>query len=179
MIDRIFFNSEEENIIIFNVDRPITFGHSQLRFSFNKNNNYSEAECFIKVHLYIDYCLKVFDRIYRMKKFHERKDLECLAKETFTEGEFLKTLILRTSASEDHDCYKIHLIPYFESHAKLCKVRYNSIYNNNKEGGLLGWLGDRETIVDTKEVLLIDDIARLTSLIKKENTYNEDALSYC
>jgi hypothetical protein len=64
-------------------------------------------------------------------------------------------LVLRSSAQEIVDKeYKVHLVPYFESHAELCKKRFQSLHTvpNDQTGGLLGWLGGREDDVDRWEV---------------------------
>ena len=72
-----------------------------------------------------------------------------------TRGSYEKTLVLRASAQETIGKeYKVHLVPFFASHAELCKKRFQSLHAAMPEqvGGLLGWLGMREDDVDKWEV---------------------------
>jgi hypothetical protein len=58
--------------------------------------------------------------------------------------------VLRVSANEERNTYKIHLVPYFKSHLdatnKLYKVTHDK--EPKDKGGLLHWLGQREVILD-------------------------------
>jgi hypothetical protein len=76
-----------------------------------------------------------------------------LARYTRTSGAYRKLLILRTSASE-REAFKIHLVPYFESHEHECYglFHWRHSVRSDKLGGLLGWLGERESEVDKVEV---------------------------
>lgn len=102
---------------------------------------------------------------------------------TLTKDKYLKTLILRVSADEDVDTtYKVHLVPYFGSHESACQKWYTSIHKvkPDAKGGLIGWLGERETLVDSwindnpfggdlDKVMTVDlKLEKLTDLLCKE-----------
>jgi len=95
--------------------------------------------------------LETFKQVFGRRAIHNNIQLASLAKLTITDGDYIKTLILRTSANEENNEYKVHLVPYFSSHASSCKNRYTAIHSVSPgtTGGLLGWLGVRETIADS------------------------------
>ena len=134
---------------------PLTFGHSQLITKFlGEKRQLRESARFEHVAQIIKKSISVFEQIFGQEKHHIRPEWERLAEITHTSGNYIKTLILRASA-EEHSCeaykgYKVHLVPYFESQAVNCKSRYRMLHfiNKDQRGGLLGWLGERETEVD-------------------------------
>ena len=141
---------------IFLVHTPFTFGHSQLIFSVRKQR-LKETARFEKVAKIIKSSISAFEQVLGSEKVHTKNsEFKRLAEITRTKGKYIKTLILRTSADEKRTEYKIHLVPYFESHASSCKSRYQTLHfikhrrnsATDKTGGLLGWLGERETEVD-------------------------------
>lgn len=132
---------------IFLVDKPLTFGHSQIVV---ECHNDKEEEHFRQASLLITHTIRVFNKAFGENKIHEKEQFKKLAFATCTEGGYLKTLILRSSANEDANQYKIHMVPYFCSHAEACEEFYHFNHPNSleKTGGLLGWLGKRETKID-------------------------------
>jgi hypothetical protein len=142
------------DIQIYLVNAPLTFGHSQLIASFSGDPNSphcDETTRFSLIVPYIGMALKTFQQAFGTTMIHRRIDFAPLAKLTMTDGDYIKTLILRASANEKKTEYKVHLVPYFTSHASACKNRFTAIHSVNPEktGGLLGWLGMRETIADS------------------------------
>jgi hypothetical protein len=134
----------------------LTFGHSQLIFSV-RGERLKETARFGKVAKIIKSSISAFEQVLGSEKVHTKNpEFKRLAEITRTKGKYIKTLILRTSADEKHAEYKIHLVPYFESHASNCKSRYQTLHfikdrrnsATEKTGGLLAWLGERETEVD-------------------------------
>ncbi len=146
---------------IFLVDTPVTFGHSQLVMNFPCDACHSESACFNQAAPIIEKALSTFKQMLNPRTVNEFWEL---AEFTFTKKSYIKTLILRVSAQEDRGKeYKVHLVPYFESHACLCRKRYTAIHNvdRKKKGGLIGWLGERETIVEiwkNENVSLVGEI---------------------
>ena len=141
---------------IFLVHTPFTFGHSQLIFSVRKQR-LKEAARFEKVARIIKSAISAFEKVLGSEQVQiTNSEFKSLAEITRTKGKYIKTLILRASADEKHAEYKIHLMPYFESHASNCESRYHTLHfikrrrnsATDKTGGLLGWLGERETEVD-------------------------------
>ncbi len=141
---------------IFLVHTPLTFGHSQLIFSVHRQR-LKEAARFEKVAKIIKSSISALQQVLGSENVHRKKsEFKTLAEITRTKGKYIKTLILRASADEKSTEYKIHLVPYFESHASNCKSRYKALHfikrrrnsATDKTGGLLAWLGERETEVD-------------------------------
>ena len=133
---------------IFLVHTPYTFGHSQLAMEFPFEGHPNESARFTLAASIIQKALSVFKDELNEKTIEKFSDL---AKLTLTEGSYIKTLILRTSADEDINTkYKVHLVPYFDSHASACQKRYCAIHrvSPNETGGLVGWLGETETKVE-------------------------------
>jgi len=133
---------------------PFTFGHSELVIKFRSRNCHRESDRFHYAACLIERAIVVFNQVLIpsiIKKFKP------YAKITFTKGKYIKTLILRVSADEKSNVYKVHLIPYFESHAEACQKRFTSIHSVSpkEKGGLIGWLGERDNIIDSWQI--IDD----------------------
>ena len=143
---------------IYLVNRPLTFGHSQLvmpipmnlRSTKDENRESIYFEC---ASIMIKRAIKGFVEAFDKNKLHTEKKFHDLAKRTLSYGRYEKTIIMRVSAKEDLKEYKIHLVPYFEPNAALCQERYYSVHKvPDKRGGLIGWLGDRETEVDSWQI---------------------------
>jgi hypothetical protein len=131
---------------------PLTFGHSQLLIP---SHGDCEPDLFRLASEIIYNVISTFSTIFGSPKLlHERRIFKPLAENTVTGGPYNKTLVLRASAQETNAEYKIHLVPYFESHVELCRKRFHSLHAVTPErtGGLLGWLGEREDDVDKWEV---------------------------
>ena len=137
---------------IFLVREPLTFGHSQLvikLLSFPEEPK--ESVLFGMAAPIIQSAISVFENVFAYECVHLRPEFARLAQVTWTDEAYVKTLILRSSAKEsDGTEYKVHLVPYFGSHAEKCQKRYGNIHggDSSHKGGLLGWLGEMETEVD-------------------------------
>lgn len=133
------------NARIFLVDSPLTFAHSQVAIKFSENVHLDESSRFRIAAQIVHKAISTFKQLLSPNTIDYFKEL---AEFTHTKGNYIKTLVLRASAQEDDWEYKIHLVPYFVSHAAVCQERYTGIHCDNQPGGLLGWLGERETEVD-------------------------------
>jgi hypothetical protein len=134
-----------EDAYTFLVDSPITFGHSQLKVCLNHSN--FEEDIFRNASGHIANCIKTIRKTLRGLDIAQWPSL---ASYTGTSGKFNKTLLLKASAKEAKNEYKIHLVPYFSSHLRATKKLYSAIQEleSNKPGGLLHWVGQRERLVD-------------------------------
>ena len=130
---------------IFLVDAPLTFAHSQLAIRFSESVHTEEASLFQLAGPIVHRALSTLKQLMSANTVDHFKEL---AEFTSTKENYIKTLVLRSSAQEESGEYKIHLVPYFESHAAACQKRYTDIHGDDQPGGLLGWLGGRETEVD-------------------------------
>jgi len=155
---------------IFLVDSPLTFAHSQLAIKFSESPHSDESICFQIAAQIVQKAISTFKQLLNSNTVDHFKEL---AEFTRTEKNYIKTLVLRASAQEDRGEYKIHLVPYFGSHAETCQKRYTAIHRDAQPGGLLGWLGDKETEVDKwkrENEARIDDVVtkqwRLPELAK-------------
>ncbi len=146
---------------IFFSRAPLTFAHSQLVIPAppgQKNSGQiDEAKFFKWAACLIKRAIITFSKALYDKRVHTDGKYKGLAEVTRTEGNYLKTLIVRASASEKIGLeYKVHLVPYFESHRNECAERFKARHripaHSVREGGLLGWLGERENQVDEWEV---------------------------
>lgn len=139
--------------LVFLSRSPLTFGHSQLIIP-SVGGDF-EQDMFRLASKLIDKVISTFNAAFGgTSPLHEDKGFESLADYTLTSWSYIKTLVLRASAQEDTQKeYKVHLVPYFESHEEACQKRFQSLHKvpDDKKGGLLGWLGDRETYVDQWE----------------------------
>jgi hypothetical protein len=140
--DRIWYT--EKGAFAFLVDAPLTFGHSQLVVAIKPDK---EDESFSAIAPHIAACIKKL-----RTSLPSPGDIKWmpLAKYTRSCGTYQKTLLLRTSADEKKNIFKIHLVPYFKSHFDATNKLYRVTYNKGRKdkGGLLHWLGQREVIVD-------------------------------
>lgn len=129
----------------FLVDAPYTLGHSQLVLKIGKKTK--EEDNFAKASIHIANCIKIFST--KLKQCDQSNKWTQLANYTKTEGSYVKTLVLRVSADEEGDTYKVHLVPYFESHSMDTEALYQKTYNVSKgTGGLVYWLGKNEHKVE-------------------------------
>ena len=142
---------------IFLVNAPLTFGHSQLVFPAPPGaDSVNESTLFGQAAVLIEYVLKVFKTVFGDEKLRVEAPFQKLAEDTYSSGKYIKTLILRTSADDaPNKKIKFHLVPYFESNEAACYKRFHSIRNRaspDQKGGMIGWLGERETEVDNWSV---------------------------
>jgi hypothetical protein len=140
--DRIWYRANRA--FAFLVDAPHTFGHSQLVLKVSTSDE--EEWFFSKAAGHAAKCI----RRLRTQLPRHRRAWRQLADYTKTKGVYKKTLILRVSADEEADTYKIHLVPYFASHLKSTRKLYQGTHDlpEKKTGGLLHWLGLREVLLD-------------------------------
>lgn len=133
---------------IFLVYAPLTFGHSQLEMQFG-DQSLAEPERFKAAAELIEKAVRVLGTM--LPPICTKSEFAALQQLTLTNSCYVKTLILRASADENNTQYKAHLVPYFASHACASEKRYTSIHRleSAEAGGLIGWLGERETIADS------------------------------
>jgi len=140
----------------FLVDKPIAFGHSQLKFSVP--HGLHEEDAFSLAAKHIATCIGRFRSTFLSLNLEEWGPL---AQYTGTSGRYVKTLILRASANEDQGKeYKVHLVPCFSSHIESANELFQKRFGRSESGGLLHWIGEREHLVDyDKDMSLSADIA--------------------
>jgi len=127
----------------FLVDGPYTLGHSQLVLKISKSTE--EEDNFKEASIHAAKCVKTF----RTKLHSQSKKWPQLANYTETSGSYVKTLVLKVSADEEDDTYKVHLVPYFSSHCEATRKLYRETHKKEEgTGGLVHWLGRRECKVD-------------------------------
>lgn len=134
-----------ENAYAFLVDAPITLGHSQLKVLVNHAQQ--EEDSFSNAAKHIAGCIKTLRTVLCDLQLD---NWATLANYTGTSGKYQKTLVLKVSANEANDEYKLHLVPYFSSHFIATNKLYAAIQNLDQDaiGGMLHWVGQRERIVD-------------------------------
>ncbi len=133
----------EGDAYAFLVDAPITLGHSQLWV----RSCGTEEDSFTSAAVHIAKCIKIL----RLTIWHlDLKEWTALARYTGTSGTYQKTLLLKTSATEKKEEYKVHLVPYFCSHLDATNQLYCALQGAQQpaSGGLLHWVGERERVVD-------------------------------
>lgn len=162
---------EDYDAYAFLVDQPVTFGHSQLVIRIPEAED--EHCSFLRASPHIAKCI---ERLRTALPKSDAPGWEALADYTQTSGFYVKTLLLRVSANEERSQYKVHLVPYFESHLDATNRLYRATHPYaKKKGGLLHWLGQREVLLDydmrkgRKEPMVCDrvDSFRLDELAKK------------
>jgi hypothetical protein len=106
-----------------------------------------EEGSFKSAAVHIAACVKILRLTLRDLNLNRWKALACY---TGTSGRYKKTLVLKASASEKKDVYKVHLVPYFGSHLRATNQLYRALQGLKKAepGGLLHWVGERERVVD-------------------------------
>lgn len=128
---------------IFLVNRPLTFGQSQLVIPIPSNlQTEKESILFECASILIKLAIKGFEKVFDMNVKDIKAEFPDLANRTLSYGIYEKTIIMRVSADEDKSReYKVHLVPYFQSNASLCQERYCSLQkvSQDKKGGA-NWL---------------------------------------
>jgi hypothetical protein len=134
---------EERDAFAFVLHAPLTFGHSQLVVRVRSAS--SEEHIFERASLHIASCIRAL----RTKlPTGSRRTWKELINYTGTTGKYQKTLVLKTSADETADLYKVHLVPFYASHLQSTIELYQNTHGHQAVGGLLHWLGEREVVVD-------------------------------
>ncbi|OGP55993.1 MAG: hypothetical protein A2Y65_03670 [Deltaproteobacteria bacterium RBG_13_52_11] len=141
--DRTWYS--EGNAYAFLVDAPITLGHSQLKAK--TDDAQQEEDSFNSAARHVAKCIGMLRTTLSNLKFDK---WNALARYTNTSGKYEKTLVLKASANEAKDEYKIHLVPYFGSHLTATTRLHCAMQGIESQapGGLLHWVGQRERVVD-------------------------------
>lgn len=156
--NKVDWERAENGPYIFLSRAPITFAHSILVIPKPRQSKFvSEATFFRWSADLIEQVIYLFNIAFGIKKIHTDTSFRILAEGTMSKGEYIKTLILKASANEDlNTVYKVHLLPYFQSHDIDCQQRFFALHRSidlgEKKGGLLGWIGQREDEADKYEV---------------------------
>ncbi len=142
--------SKIAGVILRLVRAPITFGHTQLLMEHGDKSK-ADGQAFYDAAGAIR---SAIDTMHTCLKPERLKKFPVLATVTHTERDLIKVLILRASASEEPGVFKVHLVPYFQSHHEACLKRFEERHQAppGAPGGLLGWLGEQEDKVDKWEV---------------------------
>ncbi len=152
---------EESVPHIFLSRSPLTLGHSQLVIPSpswsTAENPASEASFFEIASVIIVRALQTYQQAFSNKAslVQEEDIFRALSESTYSYGQYMKTLVVRASAEEKAGKqYKVHLVPYLRSHEAECLKRFRALHavTPDRKGGLIGWLGDRETEVDRWEL---------------------------
>jgi len=136
----------DKNIRVFLVESPLTFGHSQLILTteevISEENMFDMSSSVIKDSIQI---LKQ-----KLPEAIENRGWKTLRDYTKTSGRLIKILILRVSADEAEKQYKVHIVPYFESHLCLTTLLFQKgrDVDLKKTGGMIRWLGEQEKRLD-------------------------------
>jgi hypothetical protein len=175
---------------IFLSRSPLTFGHSQLVIPAIPGKIFEEANFYEIASIILVRALQTYETVFSNKDspIHEEVTFSRLSESTYSYGNYVKTLLLRVSAVENAgEQYKVHLVPFLKSHQSECLKRFRAQHRTarpDKKGGLIGWLGDRETEVDKWEQgwpwpnVSHDDIAnKVWNLPKLSNKLNKIWLS--
>jgi hypothetical protein len=130
------------------VRAPLTFGHTQVVLS-ELERELCEVERWELAFPHLKRIVAAMEATLR-SGVHESEALAFAREYTATSGAFEKVIVLRTSATEGPTEFKLHLVPYFASHAEAARQRFEDAHSaaRGRRGGLIGWLGDRETKID-------------------------------
>jgi hypothetical protein len=165
MKERTWLRDEREGteIIVYVVESPLTFGHSQLILK--SKNKISEERMFELSATVITKCIKILKE--KIPGIIENPKWEMLREYTKTSGRLIKILILKVSADETIKQYKVHLVPYFESHLCLTTLLFQKGRNieEHKTGGMIHWLGEQEKRLDDQIEIWRDTCHFPTALI--------------
>lgn len=159
--DRTWYS--QDNTYAFLVDAPITLGHSQLKVKTGETQQ--EEDSFEVAAGHVVKCIRTLRTTLSALRLD---NWAALARYTNTSGNYVKTLVLKVSANEPKGEYKIHLVPYFDSHLQTTTRLHCAMQelDSDRPGGLLHWVGQRERVVDYDMRYTRDDEAvkrRITS----------------
>ena len=121
------WSAVSKSLHIFLTNAPLTFGHSQLVIPIDyMAKPVNESAFFSTASNFIARTLNVFNDVFGKKKIHTKTPFLKLAEDTYSYGKYIKTLVLRVSASEKPNReFKVHLVPYFESNQVDCHKRFH------------------------------------------------------
>jgi len=135
-----------KDVRVFLVESPLTFGHSQLILT--TEEVISEEDMFDRSSSVIKEGIQILKR--KLPEAIEDPVWKTLRDYTKTSGRLIKILILRVSADEAEKQYKVHIVPYFESHLCLTTLLFQKgrDVDTKKTGGMIRWLGEQEKRLD-------------------------------
>jgi len=137
---------KDVHIRVMIVDSPLTFGHSQLILETKKV--IPEEDMFEMSSSVIKESIRTLKE--KLPEAVENPVWKTLRDYTKTSGRLKKILILKVSANEAEKQYKVHMVPYFESHLCLTTMLFQKgrdLYIG-KTGGMIRWLGEQEKRLD-------------------------------
>jgi hypothetical protein len=178
-------SSENNHISVYLVESPLTFGHSQLILTTKRI--IPEEDMFGTASSVIKECLPIINE--KLPKALENPTWKTLREYTKTRGQLVKNLILKVSANEAECQYKIHIVPYFESHLCLTNLLFQQgrDVSKSKTGGLIRWLGEQERKLDDQieiwrdtchfPTVLVEsfELVKLAGYLKKEGVQKKNA----
>lgn len=133
---------------IFLTQEPLTFGHSQLRMV--TKYDWSEEIAYIKASQQVGKAIAALTEVLANQCVQEQ--FPALSNYTGRKGAYIKTAVLRVSAEEARNEYKVHLCPIWESGLEKSGelLRRSAPWlPEGQNGGLINWLGHRETLTYT------------------------------
>jgi hypothetical protein len=157
--DRTWYDDGDASAFL--VYAPISFGHTQLKVTIDAG--VPEEQAFSKAASSIAVCVQKFRNAFATLDLNQWSPL---SEHTKTTGSYVKTLILRSSAVESRDEYKVHLVPCYSSHLREANEAFWASLDpqkTKKGGGLLHWIGTRERSVDSDTANIDTAEARINS----------------
>lgn len=136
----------DKDISIYLVESPLAFGHSQLILKTSKIT--PEEDMFEVASPLLKESIRILKE--RLPEAVEDPVWKTLRDYTKTSGRLIKILILKVSANETEKQYKVHIVPYFESHLCLTTMLFQKgrDIDKYKTGGMIRWLGEQERRLD-------------------------------
>jgi hypothetical protein len=122
----------ENSAYAFLVHAPSAFGHSQLKVSIACGIH--EEDAFSLAAKHIATCIGRFRSAFMSL---DLKEWGPLAQYTGTAGHYAKTLVLKASANEKQEEYKVHLGPCLSSHIEAANELFRARFHQGDSGGLL------------------------------------------
>ena len=152
------------HVTVMIVEAPLTFGHSQLIL--RTERIIPEEDMFGMSSSVIKECLPIINE--KLPKALENPVWKTVREYTKISGRLLKTLILKVSANEAERQYKVHIVPYFESHLCLTTILFQQgrDVDKSKTGGLIRWLGEQEKRLDDQIEIWRDTSHFPTALVE-------------
>jgi hypothetical protein len=136
----------DKGISVYLVESPLTFGHSQLILKTEKVT--PEEDMFEMASPVLKESIRTLKE--KLPEALEDPVWKTLRDYTKTSGRLIKILILKVSADETEKQYKVHIVPYFESHLCLTTMLFQKgrDIDKCKTGGMIRWLGEQEKRLD-------------------------------
>jgi len=137
---------DDKDICVYLVESPFTFGHSQLIFT--TKETVPEEDMFDMSSSVIKESIRILKG--KLPEAVQKPIWKTLRDFTKTSGRLIKILLLKVSADEAERQYKVHIVPYFESHLCLTTMLFQKRrdVDKNKTGGMIYWLGKQEKRLD-------------------------------